>query len=99
MAIATFDLFDFSGGTNLRDAPSELAENETPLARNVTLDERGGAEKRLGLVNDGAAAAQSADLSGGYYSNVLGGVVVQTGTDVQLRPAARRESKLKPSCT
>lgn len=99
MAIQTIDLFDFSGGTNLRDAPSELAENETPFARNVTLDERGGAEKRLGLTNDGGAGAQGADLVGGYYSNVLGGVVFQTGTDVKLRTAAGTYSTLKTFST
>lgn len=40
---------DFSGGWNCRDAPSEVAENESPDCVNVTLDERGGAVKRLGL--------------------------------------------------
>lgn len=39
---------DFSGGLNLRDAPTELANNESPDLWNVTLDERGGVQKRLG---------------------------------------------------
>lgn len=39
---------DFSGGLNRRDSPSELANNETPYCSNVTLNERGGVEKRLG---------------------------------------------------
>lgn len=97
MSIATLDLFDFSGGTNLRDAPTELAPNETPFARNVTLDERGGAEKRLGLEADGSA--QGADLVGGYYSNVLGGVVFQAGTDVKLRTAPNTYTTLKTFTT
>lgn len=41
-------LTDFSGGLNLRDSPSELANNETPDCWNVTLDERGGFQKRRG---------------------------------------------------
>lgn len=48
-------LTDFSGGLNLRDAPSELANNETPDCMNVTLNERGGVEKRLGNVKKNAA--------------------------------------------
>lgn len=40
---------DFSGGWNYDDAPSELAPNESPDCLNMTLDERGGAVKRLGL--------------------------------------------------
>lgn len=39
---------DFSGGLNLRDSPSELANNESPDLSNVTLDERGGVIQRLG---------------------------------------------------
>lgn len=39
---------DFSGGLNLREAPPELAPNESPDLWNVTLDERGGVAKRRG---------------------------------------------------
>src|SRR6266498_3837304 len=42
-------LGNFSGGLNLRDAQAELAPNESPDLWNVTLDERGGASKRLGF--------------------------------------------------
>jgi hypothetical protein len=48
MGLREFSLLDFSGGLNLRDAPSELANNESPDLWNVTLDERGGMQKRLG---------------------------------------------------
>lgn len=41
---------DFSGGLNVREAPPELAPNESPDLWNVTLDERGGVAKRLGYV-------------------------------------------------
>lgn len=40
---------DFSGGLNLREAPPELASNESPDLWNVTLDERGGVAKRTGF--------------------------------------------------
>jgi hypothetical protein len=39
---------DFSGGLNLRDAPSELGSKFSPDLWNVTLDERGGVGSRLG---------------------------------------------------
>jgi hypothetical protein len=39
---------DFSGGLNVRDAATELSENESPDLLNVVLDERGGVTKRLG---------------------------------------------------
>lgn len=42
---------NFSGGINLRDVQTELGNNELPHALNVTIDERGGAEKRLGYVD------------------------------------------------
>src|SRR5262245_50286698 len=48
--MSTVEINDFSGGLNLRDAPSELAANETPDCWNVTLDTRGGVVKRLGTV-------------------------------------------------
>lgn len=46
--MAPFHFEDFSGGWNIRDAPSELQNNESPDLLNVTLDERGGIVKRLG---------------------------------------------------
>ena len=39
----------FAGGLNTRDAPTELAANESPNLWNVILDERGGITKRLGF--------------------------------------------------
>jgi hypothetical protein len=49
-------LADFSGGLNLRDAPSELANNETPDCMNVTLTEIGGVQKRLGYAKKNGTA-------------------------------------------
>lgn len=51
--MAPFHFEDFSGGWNIRDAPSELANNESPDLLNVTLDERGGVVKRLGCESVG----------------------------------------------
>lgn len=88
---------DFSGGWNCRDAPSEVADNESPNCENMTLDERGGAVERLGLatLSDAlAGAAQSVFVweTGGlvmfqigdtlYKSSTFGGVsAVKTFSD------------------
>lgn len=72
---------DFSGGLNLRDAPTELAANESPDLMNVTLDERGGVQKRLGNLN------LTSSLSGAainlYYSQQLGVTFIQDGTTIK----------------
>lgn len=48
--ISELEVLDFSGGWNIRDAPSQLGNNESPDCENVTLNERGGVEKRLGHI-------------------------------------------------
>jgi hypothetical protein len=73
-------LQDFSGGLNLVAAPSELAQTETPDCMNVTLDERGGVVKRLGLskiANHTSTTTQPAIL---YYSRALDKLMLQIGT-------------------
>lgn len=72
---------DFSGGLNLRDAPTELASNETPDALNITLDQRGGVIKRLGLkrLNAVALAGPAQTL---YYWGTGGVMIVQVGATV-----------------
>lgn len=62
-------LVDFSGGLNLRDAVTELAPNESPGMLNVTLNERGGAEKRLGYTAWNATLADE-PITYGYDSDV-----------------------------
>ena len=78
--MSVLNLSDFGGGLNLRAAPSELAVNESPACLNVTLDERGGVVKRLGLsrlnTSDGAATGYL-NL---YFSPVLGYYLIQDGT-------------------
>jgi hypothetical protein len=50
-------LEDFSGGLNLRDAPSEVGDTEASDAWNITCDERGGIVKRLGRAKYNLSAA------------------------------------------
>ncbi len=59
----------FAGGLNLRDAPTELAVNESPGCWNVTLDERGGVVKRLGHTKWNTTPA--ANLIQDTYHSVL----------------------------
>jgi hypothetical protein len=61
-------IVDLSGGLNARDAATELAANETPDCLNVTLDERGGARKRLGL--SAWASAVANPVTYGFESTV-----------------------------
>lgn len=51
---------DFTGGLNLRDYPSEIANNESPACENVTIDARGGVTKRLGLTRINGTGAPGA---------------------------------------
>lgn len=69
------------GGTNLRDAPTEVAFNETPDARNMTLDERGGAESRLGLSKLNGGSLLPAPPVALYYSSVADAIVAYVSSD------------------
>jgi hypothetical protein len=77
--VSTLRLQDFSGGLNLRDAPLELAPNESPDMWNVTIDERGGAVKRLGSVKLNTPAVNAKNI---FYSVALGLFFYQNGTQV-----------------
>lgn len=56
----------FAGGLNLRDAALELEPEESPDNWNATLDERGGAQSRLGY-----AKYNPAVFPGGVVSNIF----------------------------
>ena len=43
----------FAGGVNIRDTQDQIAPDELRRAENVTLDQKGGASKRLGCLNTG----------------------------------------------
>lgn len=66
MALTDLSFRDFGGGLNLRDAASELSPNEFPLSSNVTIDERGYIQKRLGYVD-----RYNAQIGSGLVSNIF----------------------------
>lgn len=81
-ATRSFVLSDFSGGWNPRDALTQVADNETPDCMNITLDERGGVVKRLGLTRLGSGSGISASPSNIFYWQLGGYLIVQVGAVV-----------------
>lgn len=75
---------DFSGGLNLREAPPELAANESPDLWNVTLDERGGVAKRLGYIKVNATAFSGGLVQNIHYSGTLADTITQAGSSIYL---------------
>lgn len=75
---------DFSGGWNPRDAWSEVANNELPDMMNMTLDQRGGVVKRLGLNRQNPAdqISSAGNLSVLYYSAATDRLVGQIGASL-----------------
>lgn len=71
---------DFSGGLNLRDSLSELADNESPYLKNVVFDERGGVLARLGMSRLNGASALPAAAAYLYYSAVADAVLAYIST-------------------
>jgi len=80
-SIATIQVQRFDGGLNLRDAPTEIASNETPDCMNVTLDERGGGEARLGIVKLNAGSLLPAAPMYLYYSTVADALLAYISAD------------------
>lgn len=75
---------DFSGGLNLREAPPELAQNESPDLMNVTLDERGGVAKRLGYVKVNNTPFGGGLIQNRLKSSVAADWVTQAGSSLYL---------------
>lgn len=75
--LSQFQISDFSGGLNLRSSEVELALNESPSCMNITLDERGGVVKRLGLTRFGDELATGANAL--FYSAALDDFFIQDG--------------------
>jgi hypothetical protein len=73
---------DFSGGLNVRDAASQLGQNESPADSNVTLDERGGVAKRLGYVKYNTNAFNGSLANNGYYWPTGQNLITQCGTEL-----------------
>lgn len=80
--IPDVDINDFSGGWNYRDAPSEVANNESPDMLNMTLDERGGVVKRLGYIKRNSSQLNSSEIKQSFYSKAIDRVIVRQGTSV-----------------
>jgi hypothetical protein len=78
---------NFSGGLNTRDSASELGEHEFPFSSNVTLDERGGIQKRLGY--EARYAAHGSGLtSNGFDWETKGYLVTQVGATMHVNGGA-----------
>lgn len=75
---------DFSGGLNLREAPPELAANESPDLWNVTLDERGGAAKRLGSIKWNPVVFSGGLTQNLLNSGVVSNLITQAGSSLYL---------------
>jgi hypothetical protein len=76
-------LEDFSGGLNLRDAPSQVGDTEASDCMNVTCDERGGVVKRLGTQKYNATPiAGATGIKYMYFSDATNRMLAQVGTDL-----------------
>jgi hypothetical protein len=67
MGIRDLTFRDFSGGLNLRDSASELSADEFPFSWNVTIDERGYVQKRLGYADRYGAQVGAGLVSQMFY--------------------------------
>lgn len=77
-------LRDFSGGPNVRDAASELAQNEVADSWNVTFDERGGSSSRLGYAKENSTPFSGGVVKNQFWSSILGAKVTQAGAVLYL---------------
>jgi hypothetical protein len=84
MAIKEQRIGSFAGGLNLRDLAGELAADEIPDALNVTIDERGAAEKRLGYENRFGSAVGSGLVSSVFDWASRGFLVSQIGAGMHI---------------
>jgi len=76
---------NFNGGLNLRDFPSEIADNESPACENITINARGGVEKRLGLETVGSTGTGSPTvaMSNIFFWQTKNCYIVQEGQKVK----------------
>jgi len=83
--LGTVRVREFDGGWNVRDAPGELAPNESPDLWNVTLDERGGITKRLGQAKYNSTVYDAANLAKAGFNWISGGKkIIQVGAKLYL---------------
>lgn len=84
MAVREIAWRNFQGGLNIRDAPSELAENQFVDAMNITVDERGALWKRKGMLQRWPAFGASAKVSNIFDWASRGFVVTQIGAGMHV---------------
>lgn len=84
MAVEPIVFPNFSGGLNTRDFSEELAPNEFPDSKNVTLDERGHIVKRLGYVDRFNTTVGTGIVVNLFYWNTKSKLVSQVGTGMYL---------------
>jgi hypothetical protein len=77
-------LSNFSGGPNQRDAWSELGATESVDAWNVSFDERGGVQSRIGYVKDNATPFSGGLIVNEYWSPLLANKLTQAGASLYL---------------
>lgn len=77
-------LRDFSGGPNIRDDASKLADNEVLDSWNCSYDERGNVSSRLGFAKFNATAFSGGVVQNQYWSSILGAKITQAGKDLYL---------------
>lgn len=88
VTLKELDVRNFSGGLNTRDAPSELAADEFVDSLNITIDERGGVEKRLGHERRFASAVGTGLVSNVFWWGSRGLLVSQIGTGMHVTNGA-----------
>src|SRR5690242_8585962 len=77
-------LRDFSGGPNIRDDASKLADNESLDSWNCTYDERGDVATRLGYTKDNGTPFSGGVVKNQYWSSILGAKITQAGASLYL---------------
>jgi hypothetical protein len=82
MGIRDLTFRDFSGGLNLRDSASELSADEFPFSWNVTIDERGYVQKRLGYADRYGAQVGAGLVSQMFYWGTQSKLVKQIGASL-----------------
>lgn len=75
---------DFSGGPNIRDDASKLANNEALDSWNATYDERGNASSRLGYAKYNSTPFSGGIVKNEYWSPLLSNKITQAGSSLFL---------------
>jgi hypothetical protein len=88
MAVREIAWRNFQGGLNIKDAPSELAENQFIDASNITIDDRGALWKRLGHLQRWTAFGSSNVAQNIFNWESRGNIVSQIGAGMHVNNGA-----------